>query len=122
MKTPPPQSPRILVVDDDAGLLLLIKTTLLSAGMQEPSLVSDSREVMDLVREHRFSVVLLDLNMPHVNGMELLGRIKEAFPATECVVITAVDDVATATRAMKLGAYDYIVKPVTAERLVIMGR
>ena len=95
MKSIPDKNAQVLVVDDDAGLLLLIKTTLLSAGMTEPALVSDSREAMELVRRHRFPVVLLDLNMPHVDGMELLRAIKEELPAVECIIITAVDDVET---------------------------
>lgn len=110
----------ILVVDDDRGLLLLIKTILVSSGMPEPVLVSDSRQVMDLLQANHFRVVLLDLNMPHIHGMDLLRQIKETFPAIECIVITAVDEVETATQAMKIGAYDYMVKPITGERLIIV--
>ena len=112
--------PPVLVVDDDPGLLLLIKTTLVSQGMPEPMLVSDSRLVMDLIQENQFRVVLLDLNMPHVHGMEILRRIKETHPATECIIISAVDEVETATQAMKIGAYDYIVKPIKGDRLTIL--
>jgi len=112
----------LLVVDDDRGLLLLIKTTLISAGMPEAVLVSDSRQVMDLIRTGHFHVVLLDLNMPHLGGMELLQQIKSEFPAIECIVVTAIDDVPTAIQAMKFGAYDYIVKPLKSERLIIVIR
>ena len=116
----PKGKPPILVVDDEDGLLLSMKTTLISAGMPEPALVSDSRLVMDLIREHQFRVVLLDLNMPHVHGMDLLRQIKEEFPAIECIIITAVDKVSSATEAMKIGAYDYIVKPIKGDRLIIV--
>ena len=120
MQSLPSEKSPVLVVDDDAGLLLLIKTTLISSGMPEPALLSDSRRVMELIREHMFHVVLLDLNMPHVHGMDILRQIKEEFPTIECIIITAVDEVASATRAMKIGAYDYIVKPIKGDRLVIV--
>ncbi len=88
--------------------------------MPEPALVSDSRLVMNLIRKHRFQVVLLDLNMPHIHGMDVLRMIKEEFPAIECIIISAVDEVSSATRAMKIGAYDYIVKPIKGDRLIIL--
>ena len=58
----------MLVVDDDEGLLLSIKATLVSSGLPEPALVSDSRRVMDLVREHDIQLMLFDLMMPHLSG------------------------------------------------------
>jgi DNA-binding NtrC family response regulator len=110
----------ILVVDDDVGLLLSIKATLVSSGMPEPALVSDSRQVMGLVRKHHFHLVLLDLIMPHVSGMEILQELKEEFPAIESVIVTAMEDVSSAVKAMRFGAYDYMVKPVNSEKLVII--
>ena len=69
----------ILIVDDDIGFLLTIKEILINAGMPEPALVSDSREVMGLIKTHGFKFVLLDLFMPHLSGMELLKKIKKDF-------------------------------------------
>ncbi|MBW2562031.1 MAG: sigma-54-dependent Fis family transcriptional regulator, partial [Deltaproteobacteria bacterium] len=112
-------SPPILVVDDDEGLLLSIKASLTSAGMPEPALISDSRQVMDTIKNNRFRLVLLDLIMPEPGGMKLLQQIKEDFPSIECIIITAVDDVPSAVQAMQLGAYDYLVKPINSERLII---
>ena len=109
----------ILAVDDDKGLLLSIKATLLSSGMPEPAVVSDSREAMDLIRKNRFQLVLIDLIMPHIGGISLLEQIKKEIPDTECIIITAVDDVSTAVQAMKFGAYDYLIKPLQAEKLLI---
>ncbi|MEH0020054.1 MAG: sigma-54 dependent transcriptional regulator [Desulfobacter sp.] len=120
MKSIPERKTPILIVDDDTGFLLTIKEILTSSGMPEPALVSDSREVMGLVREHRFKFVLLDLLMPHFSGMELLKQIKAEFYDTECVMVTASDDIATAVSAMKEGAYDYLAKPVRYEKLVIL--
>ena len=73
-----PQIPSpVLVVDDDEGLLLSIKATLVSSDLPEPALVSDSRRVIDLVREYDFQLILLDLMMPHLTGMEVLRQIKK---------------------------------------------
>jgi len=110
----------ILIVDDDKGFLLTIKEVLLGAGMPEPALVSDPRKVMALLGVHQFQFVLLDLLMPHISGMELLDQIKAAYFNTECVIVTASDDITSAVSAMKLGAYDYLTKPVQYEKLIIL--
>jgi DNA-binding NtrC family response regulator len=110
----------MLVVDDDEGLLLSIKATLVSSGLPEPALVSDSRRVMDLVREYDFQLILLDLMMPHLSGMEVLQEIKENSPQVECVIVSAIDDVTSAVKAMSLGASDYLVKPLNSDKLVAL--
>ncbi|MCK5488199.1 MAG: response regulator, partial [Desulfobacterales bacterium] len=89
MESIPHQHSPVLVVDDDEGLLLSIKATLVSSGLPEPALVSDSRRVMDLVREYDFQLILLDLMMPHLTGMEVLRKIKEKSPYVECVIVSA---------------------------------
>jgi DNA-binding NtrC family response regulator len=110
----------VLVVDDDEGLLLSIKATLVSSGFPEPALVSDSRRVIDLVREYDFQLILLDLMMPHLTGMEVLRRIKKESLNVECVIVSAIDDVASAVQAMSLGASDYLVKPLNSDKLVAL--
>jgi len=90
-----PEKSPILIVDDDEGLLFAIRAALLSAGLPDPALTSDSRTVCDLMRAHRFHLVLLDLIMPHLDGLKLLQMIKEISPATECIIVTAVDEVDT---------------------------
>jgi len=120
MKSIPAQPSAVLVVDDDEGLLLSIKATLVSAGLPEPAMVSDSRQVMDLLRSHRFPLVLLDLMMPHLDGMELMRRIKEEFAEVDCVIVSAMDDVPTAVQAISNGASDYLVKPLNSDKLVAL--
>jgi DNA-binding NtrC family response regulator len=115
----PKQFTPVLAVDDDPGLLLSVKASLLSAGMPEPATASDSRQVMDLIRKYSFQLVLLDMIMPHLDGIQLLEKIKKEFPHIECIIITAVDDVSTAVRAMNFGAYDYLIKPLQGEKLLI---
>ncbi len=120
MQSIPEKKTPILIVDDDIGFLLTIKEILVSAGMPEPALVSDSREVMGLLETHQFKFVLLDLLMPNLSGLELLERIKESFYDTECVIVTASDDIASAVSAMKVGAYDYLTKPVQYDKMIIL--
>ncbi len=118
MESIPDKHTPVLVVDDDEGLLLSIKATLVSSGLPEPALISDSRDVLGLVRTHPFRLILLDLMMPHFNGLEVLEKIKGEFPNTECVIVSASDEVATAVQAMTLGASDYLVKPLNSEKLI----
>ena len=120
MESIPHKRSPMLVVDDDEGLLLSIKATLVSSGLPEPALVSDSRRVMDLVREYDFQLILLDLMMPHLSGMEVLQEIKENSPQVECVIVSAIDDVTSAVKAMSLGASDYLVKPLNSDKLVAL--
>ena len=79
MKSIPNNNTSILVVDDDEGILLSIKTSLMSSGMPEPALLSDSQLVMDLVRKHHYRLILLDLIMPGINGMDILKQLKKEY-------------------------------------------
>jgi len=76
--------------------------------------------VLDLVREHNFQLILLDLMMPHFTGMEVLRRIKNESLNVECVIVSAIDDVSSAVQAMSLGASDYLVKPLNSDKLVAL--
>ena len=120
MESIPQHHSPVLVVDDDEGLLLSIKATLVSSGLPEPALVSDSRRVMDLVREYDFQLILLDLMMPQLTGMEVLETIKAESPEVDCVIVSAIDDVSSAVQAMSLGATDYLVKPLNSDKLVAL--
>ncbi len=109
----------ILIVDDDPGLLLSTRAVLESAGLPEPALVSDGNRVMQLLSRHSFHLVLLDLILPDTSGIEILRRMKVEYPDVECLVVTALDDAPTAVEAMKYGAFDYLVKPLKREKLII---
>ncbi len=121
MESLPDKTP-ILVVDDDPGLLVSLEATIAASGLPRPALTTDGRRVLDLVGDHRYVLVLLDLIMPGASGMEILQQLKAAFPEVECVVVTAVDEVDTAVRAIRYGAYDYLVKPVDRDRLLLALR
>jgi DNA-binding NtrC family response regulator len=108
----------ILVVDDEKGLLLSIDTTLQLAGIDNVLTCSDSREVMAIVEQRNPAIVLLDLNMPHVDGEQILDRIATQRPEIPVIIITGRIDTDTAVECMKSGAFDYIVKPVEENRLL----
>jgi DNA-binding NtrC family response regulator len=120
MESIPAKDTPLLIVDDDEGLLLSMQATLISAGLPEPALASDSRRVIDLLKAHPFQLVLLDIMMPGLGGMELLRQIQDQHPEVECIVVSAVDDVPTAVKAMSDGASDYLVKPLNSDRLVAL--
>ena len=119
MKSIPEKNPPILVIDDDTGLLTSIHAVLVSAGFPEPALLSDGQQALELIQKGDFHFVLLDLMMPDIDGMEILKAIKTHFPHIECVVFTAVDDVETAIEAVRHGAYDYLVKGINNEKLIL---
>lgn len=107
----------ILLVDDELQVLDGVALALRLNGITNVRKCSDSRDVPQLLAEHSFAVILLDLLMPHCTGQELLPRIKSAAPETTVIVLTAVNEVETAVGCMKAGAYDYLLKPVGKEDL-----
>ena len=118
MESVPARGSPIMIVDDDIGLLLSLKAVLVSAGLPEPILTSNSRRALDLIVRHSCRVVLLDLIMPRIEGLEVLKQIKEERPETECIILTAVDEAGAALEAMRLGACEYLVKPFYKDKLL----
>ncbi|MEO6911756.1 MAG: sigma-54 dependent transcriptional regulator [Edaphobacter sp.] len=111
-------SNHILVVDDDSSLRSIMKMQLEEAGYQV-SLASDGAEAYDLLREVRPQLVITDLKMP-TSGLDLLRLVSgEEVPPT-LIIITAFGTVETAVQAMKMGAYDYVTKPLDFEALVLV--
>ncbi len=108
----------VMIVDDEESILLSIDTTLQMAGMNNIITCGDPRRVMDILAERMIDVMLLDLNMPHVQGERLLDSINREFPGIPVIIVTGAVDVATAVRCIKAGAFDYVVKPVEEDRLV----
>jgi len=108
----------ILVIDDEEAILLSIDTILQLAGFNNVITCSDSRQVASLVQQRTPSVVLLDLNMPHLNGEAIIEQMAASHPRVPVIVITGRVDAETAVDCMKSGASDYIVKPVEEERLL----
>jgi DNA-binding NtrC family response regulator len=108
----------ILAVDDEPAWLRSLRITLSRAGFDNVSTCQDSREVLPLLDAGRAGLVLLDLNMPHLSGEELLARIASEHPEVAVIVISGMNQVETAVRCVKLGAFDYFVKTAEEDRLV----
>jgi len=108
----------ILLVDDEPQILLISSVVLRTAGINNFTTVGDSREVMPLLALKDFSLIVIDLSMPHVSGHELLNEINSSFPQVPVIVVTATDDLDTAVDCMRSGAFDYLVKPVDMNRFL----
>jgi len=110
----------ILVVDDEQDFLESVKRGLIISGFKNLSLLVDPLEAVRLVEGgENYDIALLDITMPGMNGVDLLERIRTFSPATECIMVTAINEVGVAVQCMQKGAYDYIVKPISHEDLVL---
>ncbi|MDO9287224.1 MAG: sigma-54 dependent transcriptional regulator [Thermodesulfovibrionales bacterium] len=107
---------RILIADDEKNFREVLMTTLSDEGFDVTG-ADSSLKAKDLLEKEEYDVLLLDLNMPEVGGMEVLKKIKTFEIPTEVVILTGVGIVSTAVEAMKLGAYDYLTKPFKIEEL-----
>ncbi|MDX1699295.1 MAG: sigma-54 dependent transcriptional regulator [Melioribacteraceae bacterium] len=112
-----PNNP-ILLVDDEDYFLSSAELILNANRLNNIEKCSDSRNVMKLLKTNEYSLVVLDINMPHISGKEILPKIIENNPELPVLIITAINDVENAVECMKLGAFDYLVKPVDDERLI----
>jgi two-component system, NtrC family, nitrogen regulation response regulator GlnG len=108
----------VLLVDDEAQALHSLELALRSAGVTNIISCRESQQVLPLLAEKEIELLLLDLWMPHVSGEELLAAATAEFPDLPVIVVTGVNEVVTAVRCMKSGAFEYLVKPVDKERLL----
>ena len=108
----------ILVIDDNAVSLRTLAAVLRAHGISHLVECQESREAMILLNQGRYDLVLLDLTMPEISGEQILQMIGEQHPELPVIVVTGVEDVATAVRCLKQGALDYMVKPVESNRLI----
>jgi DNA-binding NtrC family response regulator len=109
---------RILLVDDDVAVTNYFMVFLVQTGLFEPYVANDPRTVAGLLEREKFDAILLDMDMPNVSGMDILRGMRAKDDDTPVVILTGVSDVDLAVRAMKLGAFDYLTKPVDDENLV----
>jgi len=113
---------RILLVDDEEEILDSCRRCLTTSGYQDLLTVSDSRTVMDLLSREEVSVIVLDLRMPNLSGLDLLPQIISQFPQIPVIVATANNEVDTVVNCIKEGAFDYLVKPIEVKRLITAVR
>jgi DNA-binding NtrC family response regulator len=110
----------ILVVDDENGVRQSFNMVL--KNDYNVLLAGSGQEAMDIFTKKSADMILLDIMLPDFDGLDLLKKFKETDPNTEIVMVTAVKEVQTAVKAMKLGAYDYIIKPFKIEKVMTVIR
>lgn len=113
---------RILVVDDEETIREIVSSMLTSAQFQTRQAASGIEALALLDSGEEFDLVLSDLLMAEMNGLDLLERSKEKFPDLPVVMVTAVNDIQTALQALRNGAYDYLLKPFEREQLLATVR
>jgi two-component system response regulator HydG len=108
----------ILIVDDDPGHLMTLKT-IIKSWKYQVSLADDGAKAVENVRERPFDLILMDVRMAEMSGIEALKQIKRYNPAIPILIMTAYSSVDSAVEAIKAGAYDYLTKPLDFEVLKI---
>lgn len=109
---------KILIAEDEEITLKHLSSTLEAKGY-EVATVMNGRDAMDRINRARFDLVISDIKMPGLSGIELLERIRDAHPETEVMIITGFGSIDSAVDAMRMGAYDYITKPFDLDELVL---
>lgn len=112
-----PDNP-ILLVDDEQEVLEGYNLVLSGNNINNFELCNNPEDVMLLLSEKRYSVIIMDLSMPKISGQELIDKIRENYPGIPIIVVTAVKEIDTAINCIHKGIYDYMVKPVEANRFI----
>jgi len=108
---------KILVIDDE-GIVRTSCSRALSPEGYEVASAKNGSEGLKLLEGGKFDIVLTDLKMPDMDGIEILRKVKEKWPETEVIIITGYQTVDTAVKSIKLGAFDYLEKPFTPDTLI----
>ncbi|HYP09486.1 MAG TPA: sigma-54 dependent transcriptional regulator [Bryobacteraceae bacterium] len=107
---------RVLVVDDEESLRRVTQLKLQQAGY-EATTASDGAAALDLLRRNPQDLIITDMKMPGMSGIDLLRKVKEEYPEIIVIVVTAFGTIESAVEAMRLGAYDYLIKPINSDAL-----
>ncbi|MFC1855237.1 sigma-54-dependent transcriptional regulator [Thermodesulfobacteriota bacterium] len=109
---------KILVIDDDLSLQRVIEYNLNEAGY-ETKVACSGEEGLDIFHKEHFDLVISDMRMKKIDGMEVLKQVKESSPQTLFIIITAYATVEKAVQSMKMGCYDYLIKPFSRDQLIL---
>jgi len=109
----------VLVVDDEQSIAKLFKKEFATPQRQVQS-AATGRQARDMVRRGHYEVVVLDLRLPDVSGLELLPEFRQRMPDAEVIIISGHGDIDSAVEAMKLGAYDYVTKPFNLDEVELI--
>jgi len=108
---------KVLIIDDENIVRVSCERTLSPEGY-EVRLAQNGLDGLKMLEQEGFDIVLTDLKMPDMDGIEILRKVKEGWPSTEVIIITGYQTVDTAVKAIKFGAYNYIEKPFTPDTLL----
>lgn len=106
---------RILLVDDERDILAVVGQWLQGLGHRSVA-ISDSREVLGLMETEHFDLVCLDLLMPHIDGLQLISKIRRRQPTCHIVILSGVADTRIVVEAVKEGVEDYLLKPINFDK------
>lgn len=111
--------PSVLVIEDKDSMQKMLAATLESEGY-EVEAVGDGKTGLEKVKERRYDVILTDLKLPSLDGIEVLSQVKEHDPDAPVIVMTAYGTIETAVEAMRLGAFDFLTKPFDTDHLSVI--
>ena len=110
---------KVLIIDDDPSILGVI-TEILKTGGYEVVATPNGRSGIKELEDNWFDLVLTDLKMPEIGGMEVLDHVVNKSPETQCIILTGYGTIHSSVDAIKMGAFDYITKPITANELLVV--
>ena len=105
---------KLLYVDDEEALRILVKNQLVLEGFTVDT-ADDGDTALEMIKKNGYDVILLDIRMPRVNGIEVLDHLRKMKTRSRIIMLTAVDDLTVAVEAVKHGASDYLTKPFLIE-------
>jgi DNA-binding NtrC family response regulator len=111
------EKPKVLIVDDEERFRNTMRKLLTVEGI-EAETAGSGREALEKLKEAAYDVIILDVRMPEMTGVEALGEIRKIDPEAEVIIMTGYASVDTAKDIMKLGAYDYLLKPYEKQELM----
>jgi response regulator RpfG family c-di-GMP phosphodiesterase len=111
---------RVLIVDDEASVRKVMAAVLAQVGLRCETAASGD-EALRLLETNRIDVVISDLQMPGMSGLELLAKVKQSYPLMVFLMVTGVDDVRVGIQAMREGADDYLVKPLQVDANIVLA-
>ena len=108
---------KLLAIDDNQSVLNFLRILILQKNKYEIDILQDSAQAYGILKKNDYDVLLLDMDMPNVTGLDLLRFIVNNNISIRTIVLTGVEDIDLAISAMKLGTYDYLLKPVDEAQL-----
>lgn len=110
---------RVLLVDDEESVLKVLKTSIdwLALGVETPVTATDGVQALEIMENAPFHLLITDIKMPRLGGLELIRRVRQLYPEVRCILLTAYSEFDYAKEAIRLGVENYLLKPVQKEEL-----